>query len=143
MPVAIQVPNPQSGTFTATVVDNNGNPSTVLDANQEFKINCEWELDTPLSQMLEGTFEISTYAEAIGAGVEKRIGFLSVPIVLNQKNYGPVDVVVAADTLPDQTTLLADESGTYKLVTLLTHRNSGGTVSDIVALEDGATARIT
>jgi hypothetical protein len=140
--VDIQVPNPQSGTFTAVVNDNNGVPSTVLDANQDFKITCNWDLNVSLSQMLEGTFELSTYAEAIGAGVEARIGFLPVPIVLGQQIYGPVDVVVAANTLPDQTALLADESGTYKLITVLTHRNSAGTVSDVVAVEEGPFARI-
>jgi hypothetical protein len=140
--VDIQVPNPQSGTFTAVVIDNNGNPSTVLDANQDFKITCNWDLNVSLSQMLEGTFELSTYAEAIGAGVEARIGFLSVPIVLGQQIYGPEDVVVTAGTLPDQTALLADESGTYKLITVLTHRNTGGTVSDVVAVEEGPFARI-
>ena len=140
--VDIQVPNPQSGTFTAVVNDNNGNPSTVLDANQDFKITCNWDLNVSLSQMLEGAFELSTYAEAIGAGVEARIGFLSVPIVLGQQIYGPEDVVVTAGTLPDQTALLADESGTYKLITVLTHRNTAGTVSDVVAVEEGPFARV-
>lgn len=142
--VAIQVPSPQSGSFTAAIVDNNGNPSTVLDANQDFKITCNWDLNTSLSLMLEGTFELSTYAEAIGAGVEKRIGFLSVPIVLGQKVYGPADVVVAAGTLPDQTALAVDESGTYKLITVLTHRNNAGVVSDVVAVDEAPNAlRIT
>jgi hypothetical protein len=142
MPVAIQVPSPQSGSFTAVVKDNNGDPTTVLDANQDFVITCEWDINTALALVLEGTFELAAYAEAIGQGLEQRIGFLSVPVVIGQQIYPPVDMVVAAGTLPDQTALGLDDSGVYKLITVLTHRNTAGTVSDVVAVEEGPFARI-
>jgi hypothetical protein len=137
-----QVPSPQSGTFTAVVNDNNGNPANVLDADQDFTVTCNWTLNTNLAGILQGTFELSTYVEAVGQGEEKRIGFVSVPIVIGQETYGPTDIPVPAGTLPNQASLQPDESGTYKMITVLTHRNGAAQLSDVVAIEDGPFARI-
>ena len=91
-----------------------------------------------LALVLEGTFELAAYAEAIGQGLEQRIGFLSVPVVIGQQIYPPVDMVVAAGTLPDQTARKA-----RRFRRLQAHHRAdapqhrGGTVGDVVAVEEG------
>jgi hypothetical protein len=134
------VTNP--GTFTAKVQDNNGDPTTVLDSSTDFKIVCDWSIVAAVALVLNGTFELTAYAESIGPGDEKKIASKSEAIT-GALTYGPIDLVVPAGTLKDQAALdAAGESGTYKLVTVLTHRNTLGKVSDAVAIEEGPIVRI-
>jgi hypothetical protein len=135
-----------SGTFNANVIDNNGDPNTVLDAAQNFTIRCDWQLSSILASFLSGNFELAAYVESIGPGREQQVGTppnltVTVPIT-GVANYGPIDVVVPANTLPDQNALVAGESGTYKLVTVLSHRNSFGNLSDVSAFVEGPLLRI-
>ncbi len=58
---------------------------------------------------------------------------------LNGGTTYSTDIVVAAGTLPNN--LPAGQSGTYKLVTLLTHVNFGA-VSDVAAVAEGPILRI-
>ena len=129
MPVAIQVPSPQSGSFTAVVKDNNGDPTTVLDANQDFVITCEWDINTALALVLEGTFELAAYAEAIGQGLEQRIGFLSVPVVIGQQIYPLLTWSWQRAHCRTRLRPGLDDSGVYKLIIVLTHRNTAEALS--------------
>jgi hypothetical protein len=136
----IQFPNVLfgPGTFTATVLDNNGNPSNVLDAAQPFSIEVEAILDPLSASLLEGEFDFAAYVESIGPGVEKQVGPTETAVLTGATNY-PAVIVVPATELPDN--LGPGESGAYKLVTLLTHR-AYGSVTDIAAVVEGPILRI-
>jgi hypothetical protein len=137
--VAIQVPNLGPGTFTADVVDNNGDPNTVLEAAQDFRIVCSWRISQAAANTLGGQFELAAYVESIGPGPEQQVGrTVTVPVTGN-RSYGPFDIVVPGGTLPNN--VGPGQSGAYKLVTLLTHRNFGR-VSDVAALVEERVLRI-
>lgn len=136
----IQFPNVPfgPGTFTATVVDNNGNPSSVLDAAQPFSIEVEAILDPLSASLLGGELEFAAYVESIGPGVEQQVGPTETAVLTGATNY-PKTIVVAANTLPNN--LGPGESGAYKLVTLMTHRQFGA-VTDVAAVAESPILRI-
>jgi hypothetical protein len=137
--VDIQVPVTLApATFNATIVDNNGNPSTVLDAATNFTIVCDWQLSPAAAGALGGQFELSAYAESIGAGPEVQLGQTNVAVNGSQ-NYGPVNIDVPANTLPDN--VPPGQSGAYKVIALLTHSNFG-VVTDIAAIVEFPVVRI-
>ena len=98
----IQFPNvllSPPGTFDAVLIDNNGDPSTVLDAGLDFTINANWTISSLAALLLGGQFEVAAYAEAIGAGPEQQIGNLVVVPLDGSTNYSAT-VTVPANTLP-------------------------------------------
>ncbi len=72
----IQFPNVPfgPGTFTATVLDNNGFPASVLDAGLPFTIRTEWTIDALAALLMGGEWQVASYVEAIGPGVEQQVG---------------------------------------------------------------------
>ena len=126
------------GTFTATVVDNNGTPASVLNAAEPFSIEVEAILDTLSAGLLEGQLEFAAYVESIGPGVEKQVGPTEIAVLTGATNYPDV-IEVPANELPDN--LGPGESGAYKLVTLMTHR-AYGVVTDVAAVVEGPILRI-
>ena len=136
----IQFPNVLfgPGTFTATVLDNNGNPSSVLDAGQQFTIHAERPIDPLAAALSAASWQFAAYVEAIGPGVEQQVGPTQTVPLNGATNY-QTDIVVPATSLPDN--LGPGQSGAYKLVTLMTHRNFGA-VSDIAAVAEGPVLRI-
>ena len=137
----IQFPNVllNPGTFTATVIDNNGNPSTVLDAGTQFEIQCSWQVSPLAALLLGGQWEVAAYVESVGAGPEQQIGPTSVVPLNGSAGPYTTTIIVPAGTLPNNPA--PPESGVYKLVTVLTHRNFGN-VSDVSAVEEGPFLRI-
>jgi hypothetical protein len=138
--VEIQFPNvllaPPS-TFTAVLNDNNGNPSTVLDAGTDITIDANWEISQLAALLLGGEWEVAAYAESIGPGPEAKLGAVTVP--LNGGTTYSATITVPATTLPNPPA--AGESGAYKVVVLLTHRNFGQ-VSDVSAIVEFPVVRI-
>ena len=72
----IQFPNTLlgPGQLLATVNDNNGNPTTVLDAGQQFTIDAIWSIDPVSALLMGGRWEIEAYVESIGPGPEQQVG---------------------------------------------------------------------
>ncbi|HEX5811940.1 MAG TPA: hypothetical protein VFY38_07565 [Pseudonocardia sp.] len=136
----IQFPNLllSPGTFTAELIDNNGVPSTVLEAGQEITVKAEWTISALAALLMGGQWEVAAYAESIGPGVEKQIGDTVVKPLDGSTNYN-AEIKVPANTLPDN--LGPGESGAYKVVVLLTHRNFGK-VSDVAAIVEFPVVRI-
>lgn len=127
-----------SGTFTATVVDNNLAPSTVLEASEPFTIQCTWNIDALTADVLGGEWQLAAYVESIGPGPEQQVGdTTSVAVVPDLLNYAGA-IEVDAFELPDN--VAPPESGAYKLVTLLTHLN--GNITDISAVVEEPVLRI-
>src|SRR5262245_25591759 len=98
----IQFPN-GSGTLDATVKDNNGAPSSVLEANQNFTIDAEWSIDQYSAATLSGQWELAAYVESIGAGPEQQVG--QTEKVTLDGRFAPsayqATITVPAGTLPD------------------------------------------
>lgn len=126
------------GSFDATVIDNNGAPSSVLEANQPFTVHAQWTISPLAALLLGGDWDVAAYVESIGPGPEQQVG-PTVPVPLTGTTTYTADIVVPAGTLPDNP--VPPISGAYKLVTLLTHRNFG-VVSDVAAIVEGPLVRI-
>jgi hypothetical protein len=136
----IQFPNLllAPGTFTAQLLDNNGAPSTVLEAAQEIEIRCEWVISPLAALLMGGQWEVAAYAESIGPGPEQQIG-PTVVVALNGGTNYAATIRVPGGTLPDDPA--PPQSGAYKVVVLLTHRNFGK-VSDVAAVVEFPVVRI-
>lgn len=141
---AIQFPHHPlgPGQFTAIVNDNNGEPSSVLEAGRKFEIHCEWKISRLAALLLGGRWKVAAYVESIGPGPEKQIGGTRVLPLTGATEYRAV-IEVPANTLPDldPTAPTPEPSGAYKLVTLLTLENFGK-LTDIAAVVEGPVLRI-
>jgi hypothetical protein len=126
------------GAFGATVIDNNGNPSTVLEANADFRIDVLWSIDPISALLLGGQWELAAYVESIGPGPELQVGNTEVVPLNGTQNYAAT-IVVPAGSLPNNPS--PPDSGVYKIVTVLTHRNFTQ-VTDVAAIEEGPMVRI-
>lgn len=137
---AMQFPNVLlgPGTFDAQIVDNNGAPSSVLEAAAPFSIDCTWSVSPLAALLLGGEWQLAAYVESIGPGPEQEIG-AALTIALNGSTNYSASIVVAANTLPDDPA--PPQSGTYKVVMLLTHRNFG-VVTDVAGVVEGPIVRI-
>jgi hypothetical protein len=137
----IQFPNvllaPPS-TFDAQLLDNNGNPSNVLEASAPIDIKCDWVISGLAALLLGGQWEVAAYAESIGPGPEKQIGN-TVVVPLNGGTTYSATITVPPFALPDNPG--PGQSGAYKVVVLLTHRNFG-VVSDVAAVVEFPVVRI-
>ena len=88
------------GTFNATLIDNNGSPSTVLEAAAPFTIQCAWTISPLAAQLLGGQWQVAAYVESMGPGPEQEVG-PTVTIALNGGTNYSANIVVPANTLPD------------------------------------------
>ena len=126
------------GSVTATVLDNNGAPATVLEAGDPFTIHADWQISPLAALLLGGDWQLAAYVESIGAGPEQQVGpTVTVPLT-GAPNYS-ADITVPANTLPN--TPAPPASGVYKTVTVLTHTNFGA-VTDVVGIVEGPVLRI-
>jgi hypothetical protein len=132
-------PNPltATGSFTATVNDNAGLPTNVIEASLDFTVDCAWNIDAITASILGGTWHVDLYAESIGGGFEGRLAGNFEPVVPGQTNYSST-ITVPGGTLPNDPSVhpLDDDSSVYKLVVVLRHHN-GNVTTSITALSDG------
>lgn len=136
----IQFPNVLLGPggFDAQIVDNNGAPSSVLEAGAQFTIDCSWSISPLAALLLGGQWQLAAYVESIGPGPEQEIG-AAVTVPLDGSSAYAATIVVPANTLPNNPA--PPMSGTYKVVMLLTHRNFGN-VTDVAGVVEGPIVRI-
>src|SRR4249919_596446 len=123
----IQFPS-GSGTLDVTVLDNNGAPASVLEANADFRIDAQWSIDANSATALGGQWELSAYVESIGRGPEQQVGPTAVVLLNGGLNYS-ASITVPAGTLPDDPQ--PPNSGVYKLVTVLLLRGPFGSITDV------------
>jgi hypothetical protein len=136
----IQFPNKlfAPGHFDIVVNDNNGTPSSVLDAGLEFTIDAKWSIDPLAALLLGGQWEVAAYVESIGQGPEQQVGKTKV-VPLDGGDKYKTTVRVPAHTLPNNPA--PPISGVYKLIVVLIHRNFNA-VSDVAAVAEGPFLRI-
>lgn len=135
----IQLFGPGSGNFAAAVRDNNGAPTTVLEASAPFTIETNWYLDATTATYLGGHWEVAVYAESIGKGPERQLGTTVIVAVNGGVSYSAT-VNVAANTLPNDPS--EPHSGVYKLVAVLLLRNVAGKVTNVAAVAESPIVRI-
>ncbi|MDN5861593.1 MAG: hypothetical protein L0H84_23575, partial [Pseudonocardia sp.] len=119
----IQFPNTLFGPGTATIVvnDNNGAPAAVLEAADAFTIGVSWTVDALFALLAGGQWEVAAYVEGIGgAAPEQQVGATQTVLLNGGRNYATT-ITVPGGTLPDNPA--PPNSGVYKLVVVLTHRN--------------------
>jgi|SRR3954451_10036005 hypothetical protein len=132
-------PNPltASGEFTATVNDNAGLPTNVIEASLAFTVDCRWTIDPITASLLGGTWHVDLYAESIGGGFEGRLGGNAVAVSPGQTTYTST-ITVPANTLPNDVPVhpVDDISSVYKMAVVLRHHN-GVVTTSITALVEG------
>ena len=130
---SIQFPNVLMGPGTATIVvnDNNGAPATVLEAGDDCTIDVSWTVDPLFALIGAGQWELAGYVEGIGgAAPEQQVGATVVVPLNGGQNYAAT-ITVTGGTLPNDPA--PPNSGVYKLVVVLIHRNFG-VVSNVAAV---------
>ncbi len=132
--MAIEFPTgPQTGAMSISIPDNWPNPATgpsdILVTSFPFKVNVKWEVPSPHSMTLGGSFQLRAYVESIGPGQEMQLGSTQVvPVVPGQGNYTH-EFVIPGNTLLGEGQLYGATpvSGVYKIVCVLQHLNPGPT----------------
>lgn len=119
------------------LVDNSVPANNVVDADNPFTVRISWEV-TPaiVATVLDGTWTVDLYAESMGPGNEIKAGSVDVPAT-GVTSY-TASITVPAGVLPAESSP-APVSGVYKLVEVLTYRNTLGTKSEIAAFSEGPT----
>lgn len=129
----IQFPNVLFGPGTATIAvnDNNGAPASVLEASAQFTIDVSWNIDALAALLLGGQWEVAAYVEGIGGvAPEQQVGGTET-VLLNGGLAYATTITVPGGTLPNDPA--PPNSGVYKLVVVLIHRNFG-LVSNVAAV---------
>jgi hypothetical protein len=128
------------GDFTSTVKDNNGAPSSVLEAAEDFSVEMSWRIEKALSNIMNsGDWEASVYYNSLGSAAVGYLGSVKETQVAGTENYGPKDLVVPKNTFPDN--VAQPQSGSYELTAVLTFTTTAG-VTDIAAVEKLGVFRI-
>ncbi|MGQ0573738.1 MAG: hypothetical protein ACT4RN_05970 [Pseudonocardia sp.] len=128
-----KIPGLIEGTLTGVAVIDpqpfvGGVGNRVIDPTKSFTVAVEWELHGQLAPLwltaLNGNWDVSVYAESLGAGPEIRLASASVattatlPCTVNQAQVNcskfRAELVVAPNTLVEHTPG-TDNSGIYKL----------------------------
>lgn len=123
-------PSPFNGTFTATVVDNNGNPSNVLNnTTSDFKIDCSWEYSA--FNILYGDWQVKAVVSDLSSGPDID---LPLPAPVASFPDGTLTAPKTATVTVPVGTLTP--GGPYRVAVVLTH-GSSGISSAIAAVEDG------
>jgi hypothetical protein len=125
-----------AGDISAVVLVDNDTPgNNVVDAGKEFQVQVSWKVEPAVvATVLDGTWTVDLYAESIGPGDEIKVGSVDVPATGATSYSGTVKVPVGtlrAESAP------APTSGVYKLVEVLTYRNTLGVKSEIAAFSEG------
>ena len=115
------------------VIDNDGNPNRVIDDQFAFDVTIAWSVRPPATaQVLDGQWTVKLYAESVGPGPEKQIG-TATRTATGVQNY-TATITVPAGTLPSD---VPPDSGVYKLVIVITYRNTLGQLTEMAAFSEG------
>ena len=122
------------GAVTAVaIIDHDGNPNRVVDDQFPFDVTVKWSVTPPATAaLLDGKWTIKVYAESMGPGPEKLIG-----TVTEAANGGPAystKITVPVGTLPSD---VPPDSGAYKLLVVITYRNTLGVLTEMAAFSEG------
>ena len=115
------------------VIDRDGNPNRVIDDQFAFDVKIKWSVRPPsTAKVLDGQWTVKLYAESVGPGPEKQIGTTTRPAT-GVAAY-KATITVPAGTLPSD---VPPDSGVYKLVIVITYRNTLGQLTEMAAFAEG------
>lgn len=119
----IQIPNSPPGTMTATYLDNNGNPASVIEANLHLHVFVEWDIPQSLANIISPNSDwlVEVFADENGGPFDGSIGQVVVPTVAGQTHYGPALVHGDVSVFNNP----QGESSIFETVTAVTFRNNG------------------
>jgi hypothetical protein len=117
-------PAAAAGTFTATVLDNNGNPATVLEAGNLVIIT--GQITITAGQAITGTATVRAFADQLGGPFDQIIGTTTANITGDGTFNWTINVPVGTfpEVAPPAPPPAA--SNLYRLAAHLTMVNSGG-----------------
>ena len=115
------------------VLDPGGTPNKVIDSGDAFAVRVRWTVaPAATAAVLDGQWRVRLFAESVGPGPELQAGFV------NEAADGGVNyeatVTVPAGTLAAHG---VPDSGAYKLVVVITYRNTLGVVTEMAAFSEG------
>ena len=122
------------GAVTAVaIIDHDGNPNRVIDDQLPFDVTINWTVQPPATAaLLDGQWTVKVYAESMGPGPELLIG-TAVVAATGGPAYS-ASINVPAGTLPSD---VPPDSGVYKLVVVITYRNTLNVLTEMAAFSEG------
>lgn len=115
------------------VIDHDGNPNRVIDDQFAFDVKIKWSVRPPATaKVLDGEWTVKLYAESVGPGPEQQIGSATRAATGVQEYRARI--TVPAGTLPSD---VPPDSGVYKLVIVITYRNTLGQLTEMAAFSEG------
>ncbi|WP_329476578.1 hypothetical protein OG558_36205 [Kribbella sp. NBC_01510] len=122
------------GAVTAVaIIDHDGNPNRVIDDQLPFDVTIDWTVQPPATAaLLDGNWTVKVYAESMGPGPEVLIG-TAVVAATGGPAYS-ASINVPAGTLPSD---VPPDSGVYKLVVVITYRNTLNVLTEMAAFSEG------
>jgi hypothetical protein len=112
-----------SGSISTKVVDfhDPGTPQTIIETDDDWRIDVQWNLSGPLAPFICGEFYVQAYLEDIAAtqfegpiGAKQVVDVSSAPATTNRQYQR--HILIKAGAVP---------TGVYKLTTVLTYSNLG------------------
>ena len=130
-----------------------GNPpgNLVLNPDQDFTIEMDWNLDDPLAPLwlaaLAGNWVVTAYAESVGPGPDLLVATVNVPtasaVSAGVKRSFTATLTVPAGTLPEENPGDPTRSGVYDIVlTTFLNSNLGTAGYDIMGFADGPRVKV-
>lgn len=110
--------------------DQDEDPNTVLEIERHWYVRPHWFVDGPGAKDLGGTWHLAIIVESIGAGVERTLKTIDIPItqlgpgpVTHPLEYRPWIHIPSRVEDPDHAIM---QDGLYRLAAVLTYTNEFG-----------------
>ena len=126
-------PVPSAGSITADVIDNNGNPSSVIDANLDFTV--KGALTVSAGGMLDGKFKLTLLGDEHGGQFDAAV--ISADVDITGDGSFPYVITIPANTLPRPAVVGgARPRQVMSLYLLVTYVTAGGADTDLTAIAE-------
>lgn len=123
-------PNHLNGDIHVHVLDKDQNPNQVLETDLDWAVKVDWSIFGPDAPAIGGDWHIKVFVESMGPGPEKKIGEKDVPVSAaapSLDRHYTTKINMPAGTIATD----GHEDGVYKLVTVITHSNSGAGITKL------------
>jgi len=117
-----------NGEMDVHVLDKDQNPNQVLETDIAWAVKVDWRIYGLDAPAIGGNWNIKVFVESMGPGPEKQIGAANVPVsdaAPSLDRHYTTTINMPAGTIATD----GHEDGVYKLVTVITHSNTGAGVT--------------
>lgn len=128
-------PIPNAGTIDLQVVDNNGSPGKVIDANLAFKV--VGNVSVTAGGLLDGQFRLQLLGDQRGGAFDGQVGADATVNITGDGVY-PINITIPANTLP----IPAQPGRPRQIVALcmlVTYERADGATTDLTGIVDFGT----